>query len=186
MAFAGWLHDIGKADPRFQLLLRDGSEIALLKDQLRSPDDWLLAKSGIDSREFNRMRLASLRSGYPSGTRHEVLSLAMIQNDASVCKEAQKRGVTDLDLLYYLVASHHGWCRPLAPAISEPDVNLNVELKHANIKLIARARHGLERLDSPLADRFTRLGRHYGWLQLAWLESILRLADHRASEEEQG
>lgn len=184
LAFAGWLHDVGKADPRFQRLLRDGGDVSLLKDQLRWPNDWILAKSAMGVQERRRARLASLRSGYPPGTRHEVLSLAMIQDNETIRDEARRRGVRDLDLLFHLVASHHGWCRPFAPAVNEPEQALRVELQHGDITLFAPARHGLERLDSPLADRFARLGRDYGWLQLAWFEAILRLADHRASEQE--
>ena len=42
LAVAAWLHDIGKADRRFQRMLRGGSEIAYYRDENR-----ILAKSGM-------------------------------------------------------------------------------------------------------------------------------------------
>jgi CRISPR-associated endonuclease/helicase Cas3 len=184
--FAAWLHDVGKADPRFQRLLRDGSEIAIIKDQRREPSDWLLAKSAMDERDAGRRRTASTRSGYPPGTRHEMLSLAMVQTNADFGTEAKRRGLDNLyvDLVLHLVASHHGWCRPYPPAIIEPDKALQVSCEHGALKLSAKADHGLSRLDSGVSERFARLNEHFGPLQLAWFEAILRLADHRASEEE--
>ncbi len=184
--FAGWLHDVGKADPRFQRLLRGGSEITLLKDQRRKPSDWLLAKSDVDESDVRRRREAAKCSGYPPKARHEMLSLAMVQNNAEVRAEAGKRGLDGLyfDLTLHLVSSHHGWCRPYPPAVVEPDKTSHVSCKHGVFNLSAKVDHSLHKLDSGIAERFVRLNEHFGPLQLAWLEAILRLADHRASEEE--
>lgn len=184
--FAAWLHDVGKADPRFQCLLRGGSEVTMLKDQRREPSGWLLAKSEMDENDFRRRRIAAVRSGYPRGKRHEILSLAMIQNNTEVRAEAKRRGLDDLhlELALHLVASHHGWCRPFPPVSIEPDSTLQVSCDHENLQLSAKAADGLHSLDSGIAERFARLNEHFGPLQLAWFESVLRLADHRASEEE--
>jgi CRISPR-associated endonuclease/helicase Cas3 len=184
--FAAWLHDVGKADPRFQCLLRDGSEIAVLKDKRREPSDWLLAKSGMDEHDARRRRASADRSGYPPGTRHEILSLAMIQDNAEVRAEAKRRGIEGIyfELVLHLVASHHGWCRPYPPAVIETDGALQVSCEHGGLQLSAKADHRLYRLDGEVPGRFARLNEHFGPLQLAWFEAILRLADHRASEEE--
>jgi CRISPR-associated endonuclease/helicase Cas3 len=97
----------------------------------------------------------------------------------------------DLDLVLHLVASHHGECRPFAPTLidnSPVEVSLqgHASKKFGTIDFAATtSNNGLHRLDSPLADRFWALVAKYGWQELCWLEAILRLADHRASEEEQ-
>ncbi|MEJ1962634.1 MAG: type I-U CRISPR-associated helicase/endonuclease Cas3 [Gammaproteobacteria bacterium] len=189
VALAAWLHDIGKADRRFQLMLRGGSEIEYFKDET----PW--AKSAMPPGAREAHRLAQMRSGYPRAARHEVQSLAMLDGQKAVLAERLKeRDVTkepDLDLVLHLVGSHHGYCRPLAPVAVDEDP-IDVSLADHTSKTFGEINfasttsgNGLHRLDSPLADRFWGLVAKYGWQELCWLEAILRLADHRASEEEQ-
>ena len=174
LARAGWLHDVGKADPRFQRWLLGGTGI-------KSPLlDEPLAKSVLPPDSSKSRTLAQERAGYPRGYRHELLSLAMICNN-----EAALEGVVDRDLVLHLVASHHGWCRPFAPAIDQPD-DFRVELDHDGTALSASTRHRFARLDSGVSDRCWRLVDRYGWWGLAWLEAVVRLADHRASQQEAG
>lgn len=189
IALAAWLHDIGKADRRFQLMLRGGSEIEYFKDE--SP--W--AKSAMSPGARAAHRLAQERSGYPHGARHEVQSVAVIQGHLEVVAESLRKAnpieEPDLDLLLHLVASHHGHCRPFAPVAVDGNP---VEMTLADHTSDTFGRidfgpttsgHGLYRLDSPLADRFWRLVERYGWHELCWMEAMLRLADHRASQEEE-
>jgi CRISPR-associated endonuclease/helicase Cas3 len=128
-----------------------------------------------------------------------VQSLAMLQRHIAIMGEKLKEKFTqlgvqqapDLDLVLHLVASHHGYCRPFAPAVvdeSPGDVRLDghVSPTFGRVDFApTSSSNGLHRLDSPLADRFWALVAKYGWQELCWLEAILRLADHRASEEEQ-
>lgn len=181
VALAGWLHDIGKADPRFQLLLRGGSEIELLKDET------LWAKSAMPAAAKSLHRLAQQRSGYPTGARHELQSVAMMMTAI----EQIRAKANDLDLVLHLVASHHGYCRPFAPVAvdgnpTDTELPAHASERFGQVEFGATSSdHRLHRLDSPLVDRFWRLVARYGWHELCWLESILRLADHRASEFEQ-
>jgi CRISPR-associated endonuclease/helicase Cas3 len=189
IAVAAWLHDIGKADRRFQVMLRGGSEIEFFKDEA----PW--AKSAISPGARETHRLAQRRSGYPPGCRHEVQSLAMIQSELNTVESVLRKVVPteelDLDLVLHLVASHHGYCRPFAPAVIDSSPVEMVLLKHQSITFgsidftSTSSSNGLHRLDSPLADRFWALLAKYGWQELCWFEAILRLADHCASEEEQ-
>jgi CRISPR-associated endonuclease/helicase Cas3 len=182
LALAGWLHDVGKADRRFQVLLRGGSEIAFLKDET------VLAKSGMASGAKAAHRQALRLSGYPAGGRHEVQSVAMLDGIRAKLDELAR----DPELVLYLVGCHHGHCRPFAPAIQDT-APVQVRLEgHTSERFGAidfsetSSAHNLHRLDGPLADRFWSLIEKYGWFELCWMEAILRLADHRASEEEVG
>lgn len=176
IVLAAWLHDVGKADPRFQRWLVGGSEVRLAL--LDEP----LAKSGQTLRDRTARELAREQAGYPSGYRHELLSVAMVQLNQVLLAQAH-----DADLVLHLVGSHHGWCRPFAPLRDdEQDLAVSCTLQQGpgglTATLEAGTRHRLARLDSGVADRFWRLTERYGWWGLAWLEAILRLADHRASE----
>lgn len=190
VALAAWLHDIGKADRRFQIMLRGGSEVEYFKDET----PW--AKSAMPPGAKEQRRLARLRSGYPGGGYlHAVQSVAMLHGHLDALKERLKKvdagGEPDPDLVLHLVASHHGECRPFAPTLiddSPVDVSLHSHQSEAfgTINFASTtSNNGLHKLDSPLADRFWSLVAKYGWQELCWLEAILRLADHRASEEEQ-
>ncbi|HET8540541.1 MAG TPA: type I-U CRISPR-associated helicase/endonuclease Cas3 [Anaeromyxobacter sp.] len=173
VALSGRLHDVGKADPRFQRWLHGGDEIAAALSELR-------AKSGMRSRRL-RERAREI-AGYPKGARHEMLSFAMI------AREVDALGARDPDLVLHLVASHHGFCRPFAPVFDEPDdVLAEVDGGVANRALRASTADGarVSRLDSGISERYWSLLRRFGWLGLPYLEAILRLADHRRSEIEE-
>lgn len=163
---AAWLHDVGKADRRMQAWLAEGAP-----DPARP-----LAKSSIDWRDKTRNRAARLASGYPAGARHELQSVALAQSAPGALA-----GV-DAELVLYLVGTHHGYGRGLAPVVLDADpIEVSVALR--GIELRASSDHGLHRLGSGWAERFEQLQRAYGPWGLAWLEAVLRLADHRASEQ---
>lgn len=173
LALAGWLHDVGKADPRFQRMLAGGSEIraALIGEPL--------AKSQIPVRDLRSRRIARERSGLPTGHRHELVSVALLE-----ATNGALAGANDPDLVLYLISSHHGWGRPFAPAVDDP-APVEVAVTHGDLQLRASTDHRLARLDSGVADRFWSLVERYGWWGLAWLEAVFQLADHRVSEEEE-
>ena len=190
IALAGWLHDVGKADRRFQLLLRGGSEIEFFKDET------VWAKSAMSPGAREQRRAARIKSGYPGGGYlHAVQSIAMLdgcrEGWTAILQRVDAAKEPDLDLVLHLVASHHGECRPFAPVLHDPspvDVALvgHESKRFGRIDFAATSSNNrLHRLDSPLADRFWGLVEKYGWLELCWFEAILRLADHRVSEEEQ-
>ncbi len=155
---AARLHDLGKADPRFQLYLREGR----LMDGGR-----LLAKSDIPYNDHRRHALARERSGYPSGIRHEAASVALVAGSPTTTR--------------YLIASHHGYARPFfKPQLSE-QITIQTD------GLIAQATtddpYTWTSLGGGSADDFGAMVAEYGYFGVGWLEAVMRLADHGASAE---
>lgn len=167
IAVAGKWHDLGKAEPRFQLALYGGHP--------SSVGGTLLAKSstGKTSREVQK----HLRDVYkfPKGWRHEILSVAMLEDHPSIFN-----GVTDPELVRHLVGSHHGRCRPYAPPV-EDNFPFDVVGDINGLPFSRTSQHALARLDSEIPERFGDLNASYGIYILAWFEAILRMADVTAS-----
>ena len=163
LRLAGRLHDVGKVDRRFQTQLVGGDPVAL--EMLGEP----LAKSLPGVNRVNR---------YPAGLRHEIASVAMIESNTDVLAAA-----CDKDLVLHLVGTHHGWSRPLPPIIEDSAPQM-LTYQFDGHALATNTDFVESSLALDMADRFWRLIERYGYYGLAWLETILRLADHRQSEEE--
>jgi CRISPR-associated endonuclease/helicase Cas3 len=157
---AGRHHDQGKADPRFQVLLRgegDGSS-----DGPRP----LLAKSGL--RSPAQTRAARAAAGLPLGWRHEQLSAAYT---------AARLGITSAEsmLAVRLVGTSHGHGRVAFP--------------HASAGLFGDQASDLDELSRDLFDAgawdevVMRTHRAHGVWGCAYLEAILRAADSQISRQ---
>ncbi len=174
---AARLHDIGKADERFQALLVNGDR----DDAWAQPVLW--AKSARMPSSRQARQAARERSGLPTGFRHEMLSVQLAERiPAMLPNDPFQR-----DLLLHLIAAHHGHARPFAPVVLDeepPTVELPFADLSATITGEERRSHPPHRLDSGIAERFWKLTRRFGWWGLAYLEAILRLADQQASAKE--
>jgi CRISPR-associated endonuclease/helicase Cas3 len=174
----GALHDIGKAEERFQILLWGGDRIRALAAS--AP----LAKGRLAIQD--RAAMADIRhlSGLPAGVRHECWSVSMITGSEVLAL------AVDPDLVIWLVGTHHGLGRPFFPVVLDrgaaPGATITQELEIRGQRFVLQGAvdHGLHCLVSGWAERFRRLHRRYGWWGLAYLEALVRLADHRRSEWE--
>ena len=171
LVLAAFLHDGGKADPRFQTMLSGG-------DPWNRPDGPVLAKG---ARSWSPA--ARSNAGLPRRWRHEALSVRMARSHPRFAE------ADDPKLVSWLIGSHHGRGRPFfdfvdsqpeqpLPCLDVTDWSLPPEVPGPESLAF-----DLEGDDWP--SLFDDLKRRYGHWSLAHLEAILRLADHRASEEEE-
>jgi CRISPR-associated endonuclease/helicase Cas3 len=155
VALAGYLHDLGKSDPRFQAYLAGG-------DLLGWDENHLLAKSGRDRLPKDAWNRAQL----PENWRHEALSVCLARSYPEFSE------AYDPMLVLWLVGVHHGYGRPLFPH-ADPE---------EPIEQPGPQSLGFDFNGWDWAQIFEELKRAYGIWGLARLEAFVRLADHRASE----
>ena len=177
MRLAGNLHDIGLVDTRCQaaLLGYDPVEIEMQEaiGPLGKSPAWVKNKESLP------------------GAPHSLMAVSMAQSNPEVLAAAN-----DPDLVLHLVATHHGYGRPIPQMTRDPDPQV-LEYSHQGMHMAAST--DLAEKDSPQsgrwedahavfamesAERFWRLTDRYGYHGLAWLETIFRLAEHRQSAEE--
>lgn len=177
---AAQLHDLGKADLRFQTFLFGGDHIrASLHSSLP------LAKSAGLNDVSVHFREAWNRSGLPDHFRHEMLSLQLAEVFELIAENDPHR-----DLILHLIATHHGYGRPLAPVCidDKPEPLEFSWLVQYPLHPVSEAERrnwtAPHQFDSGVARRFWKLVRQYGPWGLAWLEAIFVLADRRCSEAE--
>ena len=159
----GLLHDIGKADRRFQRWLDpDGDHAARL-----------LAKSSVSR---DRWEASRSTSGWPRGGRHEVLSARLVERMMELDPgwDDDQFG----DLLLHLVVSHHGHGRPLVRPVEDRTATT---VKTAIQGTPVEASANLSTVDWDQPARFRRLNDRFGPWGLALLEAIVRQADHAVS-----
>ena len=160
---AGRLHDIGKADRRFQRWL----------DPDEKHDGALVAKSNMPRHRWNEARAAA---GWPKGGRHEVLSARLVrqwlERHSAGCDPSLR------DLLLHLIISHHGSGRPLVPPVADDTVD---KVRGIVDDVSVEAPADLSIVDWEQPARFRRLNDRLGPWGLALLEAIIRQADHAIS-----
>ncbi|HEX3659121.1 MAG TPA: type I-U CRISPR-associated helicase/endonuclease Cas3 [Pirellulales bacterium] len=170
------LHDIGKADVRFQAMLAGTTPY----EAMMLPK--LLGKGEGFRRTWAERNAIFARALYPRGFRHEMLSVELIEHLKLEAKLPHR------DLLLHLIAAHHGYARPFAPVVADDAADETRSVCVNGFTITPEQRKNWipsHRLDSGVAERFWKLTRQYGWWGLAWLESILRVADQQASAAEQ-
>lgn len=168
VALAGHVHDLGKTDPRFQAWLRGGDRGAARR--ATAP----LAKSGMRALDAAGRERARKLAGYPRGSRHECYSVAILRAHPKLLEHS-----CDAELVAYLAGTHHGRGRPFMPTVDDAGMSVRFDFDDHTHEWTGQ--HGLDRLDSGWTEGFWCLVQRYGYWGLAWLETLVRLADHRQS-----
>jgi CRISPR-associated endonuclease/helicase Cas3 len=179
------LHDLGKADGRFQSMLH-GGEIAFADARLRGV---LLAKSREEAEEREPLRDGEAVRVWPRGLRHEYVSAQLLLANPT----AWRHLASDPERVLWLTGTHHGQGRPWWPDFRDehpPAVTVPATWVRGSptFQLTTADRVALD-LRRPVlgwSELMDRMLRRYGWWRLATYEAVLRLADHRQSEAEGG
>lgn len=139
----------------------------MLREGQVESDGRLLAKSAIPPADRDRNRRAAAMAGYPPGLRHEVASAALLPPATP-------------ELVRFLVAGHHGYGRPFFPPQHDPGAE-PVDYVGPPGRFTADQPYRYGGVGSAAAVDFADSVARYGWFGVAWLEAIVRLADHEGS-----
>lgn len=170
-------HDVGKAEIRFQAVLRGGDTLAAV----RGP---ALAKSLAADGGAALLASVAEEARLPAGIRHECWSVQMLRGSEGVS------GCHDPQLVLWLVGTHHGHGRPWFEHVPDPEplfpvVDFMLCQGGAVETVSGTVKHNLHRADAGWPDLFGRLLTRYDWWGLAYLEAVVRLADACQSRTEQ-
>lgn len=178
ITLAARVHDHGKADARMQAFFRGG-----VAPPLADP----LAKSVFGTDDRRADRTARKASGMPDHLRHEQASVAILADALAndrVTGLPDRPGLgIDPELALHETCSHHGHDRPWPPV---PRGGTPARGFAVNIGGVAGTAlgEGLEAWDHGASfRRFHALNARYGPWTLAYLESMLVLADRTVSAE---
>lgn len=152
---AAYWHDIGKADMRFQIKLYGSTMKAYIQEH------------GVLAKSLPGVAFGLNLGNYPKGMRHEMESLALLQSNTE----------SPTDLEQYLVATHHGHNRAMPVHVED---NQAIEVTYNDMEAMSDYSNSILAYDH--VDRFWAMYDEYGPHGIAYLEAILRLADHRASD----
>lgn len=174
LLLAARAHDLGKADPRQQAYFWGG---------VAPPGAELIAKSVFGTDDRRAHRAAKAAAGLPDALRHEVLSVAVLEDSLRRGTVRDLPAEYDLDLGLHGSGTHHGLGIPIPPVPRGGTSAATFRVDVAGITGSARGDASCGWDDGAWLRRHMLLLDRYGPWGLAYLIGLLVLADRSVSRE---
>jgi CRISPR-associated endonuclease/helicase Cas3 len=172
LVLAARAHDHGKADARTQAFYRRGVHALAAMP---------IAKSEFGTHDPRTAGIAASLAGMPKHQRHEIASVAVLEDAlASGALEMELDGV-DRDLALHVVGVHHGFGRPVpeVPEGGRPPQSFEIDAAGVAGRATGDGRDGWA--NGAWLERFWRVFERYGPWGGAYLEALLMLSDRVVS-----
>jgi CRISPR-associated endonuclease/helicase Cas3 len=171
LILAACAHDHGKADPRIQAFYRCGVHTLAAVP---------IAKSEFGTRDPRTSRIAGQLAGLPRHHRHEIDSVAILEDALAAGTLTIMEGM-DRDLSLYGVGAHHDFGRPIPPVPEGGKPARPFEIDAAGVRGAAHSDGRDGWADGAWLERFWRIFERYGAWGMAYLEALLVLSDRVVS-----